>query len=84
VGKGKGKSACGTRGSGCSNYKIGCNFVIWKKGLSKRLTPTTIKSLIEKWRTNKLKLIDRSGGPNEGRIVLMDRNVGQVTIEPET
>lgn len=74
----------GNKGYGCSNYKTGCKFVIWKESLGKTLTPSMIKSLIEKGRTNKLKLLDRSGAPIEGRIVLKDRNVGQVEIVPET
>ncbi|RKN61328.1 type IA DNA topoisomerase [Paenibacillus ginsengarvi] len=74
----------GNKGYGCSNYKLGCKFVIWKESLGKTLTPAMIKSLIEKGRTNKLKLIDRSGSPIEGRIVLKDRNLGQVEIETVT
>lgn len=74
----------GNKGYGCSNYKIGCKFVIWKESLGKTLTPAMIKSLIEKGRTNKLKLIDRSGAPIEGRIVLKDRSLGQVEIETIT
>ncbi|GAA3402719.1 DNA topoisomerase 3 [Paenibacillus hodogayensis] len=74
----------GNKGYGCSNYKLGCKFVIWKESLGKTLTPSMIKSLIEKGRTSKLKLIDRSGAPIEGRIVLKDRNLGQVEIETVT
>ncbi|MDF2720680.1 MAG: topoisomerase [Paenibacillus sp.] len=74
----------GNKGYGCSHYKQGCTFVIWKESLGKTLTPAMIKSLIEKGRTNKLKLIDRSGSPVEGRIVLKDRNLGQVEMETST
>lgn len=74
----------GNKGYGCSKYKLGCKFVIWKESLGKTLTPAMIRSLIEKGRTGKLKLIDRSGSPIEGRIVLKDPNVGQVEIEPIT
>ncbi|PYI53055.1 type IA DNA topoisomerase [Paenibacillus flagellatus] len=74
----------GNKGYGCSNYKTGCKFVIWKQSLGKTLTPAMIRSLVEKGRTGKLKLIDRSGAPIEGRIVLKDPNVGQVELEPAT
>lgn len=74
----------GKKGYGCSNYKLGCKFVIWKESLGKSLTPAMIKSLIGKGQTNKLKLVDRSGAPLEGRIVLRDRSTGQVDIEPTT
>jgi DNA topoisomerase-3 len=77
-----GRIFLGNKGYGCSNYKTGCRFVIWKRSLGKTITPAMIKSLVEKGRTNKLKLIDRSGAPIEGRIVLKDPNIGQVEIEP--
>ncbi|TNJ60293.1 hypothetical protein FE784_36110 [Paenibacillus hemerocallicola] len=72
----------GNKGYGCSNYKLGCKFVIWKESLGKTLTPAMIRSLIGEGHTNKLKLTDRSGAPLEGCIVLRDRNTGQVDIEP--
>ncbi|MDF2660862.1 MAG: topoisomerase [Paenibacillus sp.] len=76
-----GRIFMGNKGYGCSNYKTGCKFVIWKQSLGKTLTPAMIKSLIEKGRTSKLKLVDRAGTPIEGRIVLKDRSIGQVEIE---
>lgn len=72
----------GNKGYGCSHYKLGCKFVIWKESLGKSLTPAMIRSLVEKGRTNKLKLIDRAGAPIEGRIVLKNRDTGQVELEP--
>jgi DNA topoisomerase-3 len=68
----------GNKGYGCSNYKLGCKFVIWKESLGKTLTPAMIRSLIGEGHTNKLKLTDRSGAQLEGCIVLRDRNTGQV------
>lgn len=39
---------------GCSNYKNGCKFSIWKNIAGKTITKTIAKELIEKGRTNKI------------------------------
>ena len=72
----------GRKGYGCTNYKNGCAFVIWKESFGKTITPAMVKHLIEKGRTRKLKWTDRSGSAREGRIVLKDRNIGRIELEP--
>jgi DNA topoisomerase-3 len=76
-----GRLFLGNKGYGCSNYKAGCGFVIWKSSFGKTLTPSMIKSLAEKGRTGKLKLTASDGSAFEGRLVLKDRNSGQLEIE---
>lgn len=71
----------GKKGYGCSNYKIGCGFVIWKSSFGRSLTDIQIKTLIEKGRTAKLKLTDESGGSFDGRIVLADPATGRLAAE---
>ncbi|SET32102.1 type IA DNA topoisomerase [Paenibacillus sp. NFR01] len=71
----------GRKGYGCSNYKTGCGFVIWKETHGRTLTDAQVKALLEKGKTGKLKL----GGPGddaaEGKLVLADRSTGRLEVE---
>jgi DNA topoisomerase III len=71
----------GRKGYGCSQFREGCSFVIWKESLGKTLTDAMIKSLIEKGKTNKLKIKREDGTSIEARIVLRDRNTGGLELE---
>jgi DNA topoisomerase-3 len=71
----------GRKGYGCSHYKEGCTFVIWKESFGKSLTDAMVKSLIEKGKTNKLKLTGKDGEPMEGRIVLIDKKTGGLELQ---
>jgi len=71
----------GRKGYGCSNYKTGCAFVIWKISHGKTLSDAMVRSLIEKGKTNKLKLKDDAGNEFEGRLVLVDPNRGGLAVE---
>jgi DNA topoisomerase-3 len=73
----------GNKGYGCSHYKEGCTFVIWKLSFGKALTPAMVKALIEKGTTNKLKLINESGQVIEAKIVLKDTNTGNLAINDD-
>ncbi|WP_020531862.1 type IA DNA topoisomerase [Flexithrix dorotheae] len=48
---GKGEILEGKRGFGCAQHKEGCDFVVWKTYLGKRLTPAQIRQLIESGKT---------------------------------
>lgn len=50
----KGDIIEGKKGYGCSGYKDGCNFVIWKEIAGKKISISIAKTLIEKRRTKKL------------------------------
>lgn len=50
----KGDIIEGKKGYGCSGYKDGCNFVIWKEIAGKKISLSIAKTLIEKGRTKKL------------------------------
>jgi DNA topoisomerase-3 len=76
-----GRIFMGRRGYGCSRYKDGCGFVIWKQSFGRSLTETMIRSLLTKGRTNRLKLTDASGRSYDARLVLVDRNTGKLGIE---
>ncbi|WP_238651615.1 type IA DNA topoisomerase [Paenibacillus piscarius] len=71
----------GRKGYGCSHYKEGCSFVIWKENYGRNLTDSQVKALIEKGRTGKLKLAGEDGAPYEGKLVLDNRDTGQLTVE---
>lgn len=72
----------GRRGYGCSHYKQGCSFVIWKESFGRTLTDAMVRSLIEKGRTSKIKLKNDRGDPISARIVLRDAASGQLELEP--
>ncbi|MDQ0111340.1 type IA DNA topoisomerase [Paenibacillus harenae] len=71
----------GRKGYGCSHYKEGCKFVIWKESYGRSLTDGQVKSLIEKGKTAKLKVTLQDGTQTEGRIVLRNETTGELAIE---
>ncbi|CAM4433912.1 DNA topoisomerase-3 [Paenibacillus endophyticus] len=71
----------GRKGYGCSHYKEGCKFVIWKESYGRSLTDSQVKSLVEKGKTTKLKLQLADGTPAEGRIVIRNLETGELSIE---
>jgi DNA topoisomerase-3 len=71
----------GRKGYGCSHYKEGCKFVIWKESFGRSLTDSQVKALVEKGKTTKLKLELTDGTPGEGRIVLRNIDTGELAIE---
>ncbi|GIP14885.1 DNA topoisomerase [Paenibacillus montaniterrae] len=71
----------GKRGYGCSNYKSGCGFVIWKDSFGRELTDSQIKALAEKGKTARLKLIMSNGEEVQGKIILKNRSSGELDIE---
>ncbi|RED52651.1 DNA topoisomerase-3 [Cohnella phaseoli] len=73
----------GRKGYGCSHYKTGCKFVIWKESLGRTLTDAMVKSLIGKGRTGKLKFAGSGGESFEARIVLKDDRTGELALERE-
>lgn len=71
----------GKKAYGCSLYKEGCKFVVWKQSFGKNLTPKMVNDLIMKGKTNKLKFTSKNGNPYEAKIVLKDKNSGQLELE---
>ncbi|MBW5447496.1 DNA topoisomerase 3 [Cohnella sp. CFH 77786] len=70
----------GRKGYGCSEYKTGCKFVIWKDSFGRTLTDAMVRSLVEKGKTSKLKLKDE-GGEFEARLVLADPGTGELRLD---
>ena len=77
-----GRIFMGRKGYGCSHYKTGCGFVIWKESLGRTLTDAMAKALVEKGKTGKLKFAGDDGGePFEARIVLKNATTGELALE---
>ncbi len=76
-----GQIIMGRKGYGCTNYKTGCKFVIWKLSFGKSLTDSIVKNLIERGVTGKLKFKLADGVSIDGRIKLVDRNLGGLELE---
>nr|MCC3377557.1 DNA topoisomerase III [Cohnella sp. REN36] len=71
----------GRKGYGCSHYKTGCGFVIWKISFGKTLTDAMVVSLIGKGQTGKLKFKDERGEAFDGKLVLEDPATGKLKLE---
>lgn len=76
-----GKIFMGRKGYGCSNYKQGCRFVIWKESFGRKLSDTQVKALIEKGKTAKMKLVLPDGSETQARIVLASAETGELATE---
>ncbi|MEW6755384.1 MAG: DNA topoisomerase 3 [Candidatus Latescibacterota bacterium] len=61
----------GRRGFGCSRYREGCTFVVWKETAGKALTARQVCALIEKGKTPLIKgFRDEAGTPFAARLYL--------------
>ncbi|GGF90073.1 type IA DNA topoisomerase [Paenibacillus abyssi] len=79
----KGQLIEGKRGFGCTQYKEGCTFVIWKNLESKTITAAMAKQLAQKGETNKLSFKLSNGETKKGKIMLADRDSGKVAVQFE-
>lgn len=71
----------GRKGYGCTNYKTGCSFVVWKSSFNKTLSEATVRTLITKGKTGKLKFSDNDGNAYEARIVMSNPATGAIALE---
>lgn len=76
-----GRIFMGRKGYGCTHFKSGCRFVIWKESYRKTLSDAMVRSLITKGKTNKLKFKSKDGKPYEAKIVLIDKETGKLELE---
>ena len=61
----------GKKGFGCSKWKFGCKFVIWKQIASKKITETQVKQLVSNGKTDLLKgFKSKAGKPFNARLRL--------------
>lgn len=73
----------GKRGYGCSRYREGCRFVIWKQSAGKRITAAMAASLATSGKTRPLVLTLPEGTKAKGRLRLVDPATGEIAPEPE-
>lgn len=73
----------GKKGYGCSRFKEGCTFVIWKEYAGKKITTTMLKSLVEKGSTQVLSFKRKDGSTVKARIILKDAVTGQLSGEKQ-
>ncbi|WP_338551472.1 DNA topoisomerase 3 [Paenibacillus sp. KS-LC4] len=78
----KGSIIEGKRGYGCSSFREGCSFVIWKEQQGKKITLPMLQALLEKGATSQLTFKRSDGSSLKGRFVLTDRDQGTLTIRP--
>lgn len=71
----------GKRGFGCSRYREGCRFVIWKDSHGKRITAAMAASLATAGRTRPLVLPLPDGAKAKGRLRLADPATGELAVE---
>ncbi|NHN30634.1 type IA DNA topoisomerase [Paenibacillus agricola] len=78
-----GRIIAGKRGYGCTAYKAGCGFVIWKDSLGASLSEADARSLIERGNTAPIPLVDENGNSQQARLYLANRNTGELTLAPD-
>ncbi|SFB39499.1 DNA topoisomerase-3 [Cohnella sp. OV330] len=71
----------GRKGYGCSAYKSGCGFVVWRDSFGLTLDDRLAAELIRSGRTSKVSVRDEAGSMREARIVLADPSTGRLEIE---
>jgi len=73
----------GRRGFGCSRFREGCRFVIWKESAGRRITAAMAASLATAGRTRPIVLTLPDGTKTRGRLRLADPETGAVSAESE-
>lgn len=72
----------GKKGYGCSHFKQGCGFVIWRDVYGISLTVEHIQSLLGRGSTEPLQVSNEAGEPLLVKIVLADRQTGKLALQP--
>ncbi|MFB5265490.1 DNA topoisomerase 3 [Paenibacillus enshidis] len=73
----------GRKGYGCTHFKQGCGFVIWKEYKGKTLSAAMLKSLLGKGQTQLLTFKRSDGSAVKARIVLEDAPTGKLGVRME-
>lgn len=73
----------GRKGYGCTNFKAGCKFVIWKEFAGKTISHAMLKSLLSGGKTQLLTFKDDRGGSFKARIVRSGPESAQLKVERE-
>lgn len=73
----------GRKGYGCSHFKQGCSFVIWKEFSGKKISHAMLGTLLEKGQTQLLTFKD-ADADYKARILLCDRTTGKLELHRES
>jgi len=73
----------GKRGFGCSRFREGCRFVIWKESAGRRITAAMAASLATSGRTRPIMVTLPDGTKTKGRLRLADPTTGHVAVESD-
>lgn len=71
----------GKRGYGCSHYKTGCTFVIWRDQFGVSLEPSDIASLAGSGKTARAFTLSDDGQVHQGKLILLDPDTGTIGID---
>ncbi|MEG6615324.1 DNA topoisomerase III [Peptococcaceae bacterium 1198_IL3148] len=64
----------GKKGYGCSGYKAGCQFIIWKEVAKKKLTEKQVQKLLTDGRTGEIKGFTSKAGKKFNASLMLDQN----------
>ena len=70
----KGDIVEGKKAFGCTEWKLGCDFTIWKEILKKKISVTIVKQLIEKGESKKIDKFISKQGKEFSAILELDKN----------
>lgn len=73
----------GRKGYGCTHFKQGCGFVIWKEFAGKKISHPMLKSLLSQGKTQLLSFKREDGSSYKARIVLSATGDGKLALQPE-
>ncbi|MGN7456873.1 DNA topoisomerase 3 [Paenibacillus pasadenensis] len=73
----------GSRGYGCSRFREGCRFVVWKEQHGKKLSVTMLGALLAKGKTGVLAFKGEDGQSRKGRLELAPPYTGETRLSLE-
>ncbi|GAB6990047.1 type IA DNA topoisomerase [Paenibacillus pini] len=71
----------GKKGYGCTGFREGCTFVIWKEYEGKKISEAMLKSLLSSGKTQLLTFQDSRGEAFKAKIILSNAEQGTLGIE---
>jgi len=76
-----GQIIVGKKGYGCSHFREGCDFVIWREAYGISLSPQHIQSLLRSGSTGQIHITNEQGQRELVNIILGDRYSGKLTLQ---
>ncbi|WP_138493496.1 type IA DNA topoisomerase [Paenibacillus pinistramenti] len=73
----------GRKGYGCTHFKQGCGFVVWKDFAGKSVSKPMLNALVQKGQTQLLTFKSETGEEFKGRMILADASSGRLSLQRE-